>query len=80
MNGLTNLVTVLQIISGILIMILVLLQDTKEDGNIVTGSSNKGGTMGASRDEKLAKVTKYLGIVFIVLTVISSTLLILYRG
>ncbi len=80
MNFLTNLVTIFQIISAILVMILVMLQDTKEDGNIVTGSSNKGGTMGMGREEKLAKYTKYIGIAFIILTIISSTMLIVYRG
>ena len=36
--------------------------------------------MGAGREEKLAKYTKYIGIVFIILTIISSTMLIVYRG
>jgi hypothetical protein len=61
MEFLETLVTVLQIFSAIIVMILVLLQDSKEDGNIITGSSNKGGTMGASRNTKLANLTKYVG-------------------
>ena len=46
MEFLKTLITVLQIFSAVIVMILVLLQDSKEDGNIVTGSSNKGGSIG----------------------------------
>lgn len=76
MEFLKTLTTVLQIFSAVIIIILVLLQDSKEDGNIVTGSSNKGGSIGASRDEKLAKLTKRIGIAFIILTIASSTLML----
>ena len=75
MEFLKTLTTVLQIFSAIVVMIL--LQDSKEDGNIITGSSNKGGSIGASRDAKLAKLTKYFGIAFIVLTIASSTLMLI---
>lgn len=77
MEFLENIVTVLQIFSAIIVMILVLLQDSKEDGNIITGSSNKGGSMGASRNTKLAKLTRSFGIAFIVLTIASSTLMLI---
>ena len=77
MEFLKTLTTVLQIFSAIVVMILVLLQDSKEDGNIITGSANKGGSIGASRDAKLAKLTKYFGIAFIVLTIASSTLMLI---
>ncbi len=77
MEFLKTLITVLQIFSAVIVMILVLLQDSKEDGNIVTGSSNKGGSIGASRDEKLAKLTKRVGIAFIILTIASSTLMLI---
>ena len=77
MEFLEKLVIVLQIFSAIFVMILVLLQDSKEDGNIITGSSNKGGAMGASRNTKLAKLTKYVGVIFIVLTIASSTLMLI---
>ena len=59
MEFLKTLTTVLQIFSAIVVMILVLLQDSKEDGNIITGSSNKGGSIGASRNAKLAKLRNY---------------------
>ncbi len=80
MSFLTTLATVLQILVAIITMILVLLQDGKEDGNIITGSSNQGGAMGASRDEKLAKLTKWFGVLFIILTIASSTLILLNRS
>ena len=77
MEFLRGLVTFLQIFSALVVMVLVLLQDSKEDGNIVTGSSNKGGTMGASRDTRLASLTKYVGVAFVVLTILSSILIAL---
>ena len=80
MSFLTGFTTILQIVVAIIMMIFVLLQDGKEDGNIVTGSSNQGGSMGASRDEKLAKLTKWFGIAFIILTIASSTLILLNRA
>ena len=77
MEFLKTLITVLQIFSAVIVMILVLLQDSKEDGNIVTGSSNKGGSIGVSKDEKLAKLTKRVGIAFIILTIASNTLMLI---
>ena len=73
------LVTGLQVVSAVIVMVLVLLQDSKEDGNIVTGSSNQGGSMGASKDARLATLTKYVGIAFIVLTILSAILIALVR-
>ena len=77
MEFLETLVTILQIFSAVIVMILVLLQDSKEDGNIITGSSNKGGSMGASRNTRLAILTRYVGIAFIVLTIASSALMLI---
>ena len=77
MEFLETLMTVLQIFSAILVMILVLLQDSKEEGNIITGSSNKGGSVGESRNTRLAKLTRYVGVAFIVFTIASSTLMLI---
>lgn len=77
MEFLETLLTVLQIFSTIIVMILVLLQDSKEDGNVLMGSSNKGGSMGASRNTKLATLTKFFGIGFIILTIASSTVMLI---
>ena len=79
MGFLKSIIIGLQIFSAVVVMVLVLLQDSKEDGNIITGSSNKGGMMGASKDAKLAKLTKIFGTLFIVLTVISGLLIVLVR-
>ena len=79
MEFLGTLVTVLQIFSAIIVMILVLLQDSKDEGNVITGASNKGGSMGASRNTKLANLTKYFGIAFIILTIASSTLMLITK-
>ncbi len=76
MGFLKTLSIILQIISAIIVMILVLLQDSKDEGNIVTGASNNS-SIGASRSTKLASLTKYFGIAFIVLTIISSTLMVM---
>ena len=56
---------------------MVLLQEGKEDGSIVTGESNRGGTMGSSKEARLAKITKYLGIAFAFLTIASTSLMII---
>ena len=77
MKFLETLVTILQVLSGIIVMILVLLQEGKEDGNVVTGESNRGGTMGSSRAARLAGVTKWAGIIFAILTIAATSLMII---
>lgn len=68
--------TFFQILVAIILMILVLLQEGKEDGNIVTGESNRGGTMGSSREARLSKLTIWFGVAFAVLTIASTSLMI----
>ena len=80
MSVLSGIVTFLQLFSAVIVMVLVLLQDSKEDGNIVTGSSNQGGSMGASKDAKLATLTKYFGIAFILLTICAAVLIALQHA
>lgn len=77
MKFLETLVTILQILSAVIVMILVLLQEGKESGSVVTGESNRGGTMGSSKEARLARVTKYVGIVFVLLTIASTSLMII---
>ena len=67
--------TFLQIIIGILVVILVLLQDGKEGANLVATEANNRGSMGSSREAKLANATKYVGIAFIILTIAVSSLM-----
>ncbi len=77
MGVLETILTVIQIFLAVLVLILVLLQDSKDEGNVIVG--NKGGTMGSSRDEKLAKFTKWLGVVFIIVTIASGTIMLINR-
>lgn len=77
MGVLETISTVIQVFSGIFILVLVLLQVSKDEGNVVVG--NKGGTMGSSRDEKLARITKWVGIAYILFTIASGSLMLINR-
>ncbi len=79
MKGLENVVTFLQVIIGIIVVILVLLQQGKDDGNIISGSSNKGGSMGSSKEARLAKLTKIMGVAYILFTIASGSLMLINR-
>jgi len=68
--------TFLQIIVAVVLMILVLIQEGKEGGNIVTGESNRGGTMGSSKEARLSRLTIGFGIAFAILTIASTSLMI----
>ena len=68
--------TVFQILVAIILMILVLLQEGKEDGNIITGDSNRGGTMGSSKEARLSRLTIGFGVAFAILTIASTSLMI----
>lgn len=74
---LERIVTIIQALSAVLIMILVLLQEGKEGGSIVTGETNKGGTMGSSKEARLANITKWVGIVFAIATIGATSLMII---
>ena len=68
--------TVLQILTGVLVVILVLLQDGKEGANLVaTEANNRGSSMGSSKEAVLAKFTKYAGLAFIILTIAVSSIM-----
>lgn len=74
---LEKIVTFMQAALAVIIMILVLLQEGKESGSIVTGETNKGGTMGSSREARLANITKWAGILFAVFTIAATSLMII---
>lgn len=76
MKGLEYVVTFFQIITAIILMILVLIQEGKEDGNIITGESNRGGTMGSSKEARLSKLTIGFGVAFTLFTIASTSLMI----
>ena len=75
MNTITYVFMALQIISTIAVIILVALQKLKE-GDGLSGSSNEGGSgMGLSNEKKLSRLTMIFGILFVVFTIVSSTLI-----
>lgn len=74
MGILETILQVLQILVTIVVMILVLLQSDNESGGITSGVTSSA--MGMSRDGKLAKYTKVVGFVFIVLTIATSAVML----
>lgn len=73
---LERVLAILQIISAVIVMLLVLLQSDKDDGNIITGNSESN-SMGMSRDKKLARLTAWVGTAFVVLTIATSTMMLI---
>ena len=74
---LEKILAILQIISAVVVMLLVLLQSDKGEGNIITGASEGNNSIGMSRDKKLAKLTAWVGTAFVVLTIATSTIMLL---
>ena len=74
---LEKVLAILQILSAVIVMILVLLQSDKDEGSIITGSSESSSSMGMSRDKKLARLTAWVGAAFIVLTIATSTIMLI---
>ena len=58
------------------VMLLVLLQSDKDEGSIMTGSKDSSSSMGVSRDKKLARLTAWVGAIFVVLTIATSTIML----
>ena len=77
MDILENILTIAQVFTGLISVVLVLLQDGKEDGNVIVG--NKGGAVGTSKETKLANLTKIFGLAFIILTIASSSIMLINR-
>ena len=77
MDILENIFIIAQVVTGLISVVLVLLQDGKEDGNVIVG--NKGGSVGASKESKLANLTKIFGLAFIVFTIASSSVMLINR-
>lgn len=75
MGVLETILQVLQILVTVIVMILVLLQSDNEGGNMMTGASEGSSAMGMSRDKKLARYTKIMGTVFVVLTIATSAVM-----
>ena len=73
---LEKILAILQIISAVIVMLLVLLQSDKDEGSIITGSTESN-SMGMSRDKKLARLTAWVGVAFVILTIATSTIMLL---
>lgn len=76
MEVLETVLQVLQLLVTIVVMILVLLQSDNEGGNIISGGSESSSAMGMSRDKKLARYTKIMGVVFFVTTIATSAVML----
>ena len=75
MNVSTYILCALQIISALAVIILVMLQKLKE-GDGLSGSSNEGASgAGLSKDKKLSRLTVLFGILFVIFTIASSTMI-----
>ena len=76
MSALTIIFTIVQLLSCVFLIAVVLLQSGKSDGlGAVAGSSAEtffGKGKSKSLDATLARMTKWVGIVFVVLTLVLS--------
>jgi len=77
MNIATTLITILQLLTGLVIILAVLFQSGKNAGlGVVSGAADTflSKSKAKSIDAKLARATKWIGAAFIVLTVILNVL------
>lgn len=77
MRGITYALAILQILSGIAILILVLLQKSKESDGLTNNAASSASGMGMSKENILSKWTGIFGFLFVVLTVAVSTLMVI---
>ena len=74
-STITYIFIALQIISAIAVIVLIMFQKLKE-GDGLTGSTNENASnMGMSNEKKLSRLTVIMGIAFVILTIVSSTLM-----
>lgn len=77
MNTLTTVITVLQLVVGLVIILMVLFQSGKSEGlGVIGGAADTflAKSKAKSLDAKLARATKWVGAVFIVLTLVLNIL------
>jgi len=77
MNIAITLITILQLLTGLVIILAVLFQSGKNAGlGVVSGAADTflSKSKAKSIDAKLARATKWIGAAFIVLTVILNVL------
>ena len=74
MSTLTIIFTILQVLSGLAVMIIVLMQSGKSAGlsGAISGGADTflGKGKGKTLDAKLAKATKWFALVFVLLTLV----------
>ena len=72
MNALKLILTILQLLSGLAVTVVVLLQSGKSAGlsGAIAGGAETFLSKAKSLDAKLAKATKWFAIVFVVLTLV----------
>lgn len=73
MSALTIIFTILQVLSGLAVTAIVLMQSGKSAGlGAVAGGADNFFAKGKAKtwDEKLAKMTKWFALIFVVLTLI----------
>ncbi len=76
MRVLTLVLAALQVISCLLLMVLVMLQKSKEGEGVSGNSASSNSGMGMSRDNTLSRLTGIVGTVFVVLTIVVSTMMV----
>ena len=78
MSVLTTIISILQVISGVAVMLVVLMQSGKSAGlsGAISGGADTFMSKGKAKnlDAKLAKATKWFSLVFVVLTLILNIL------
>ena len=79
MTTLELILTIIQLISGLAVTVIVLLQSGKSAGlsGAIAGGAKTFLSKGKSKtlDAKLAKATKWFGLVFVVLTLVLTVLM-----
>ena len=71
----TTVLTILEVIASIILIVVVLMQTGKEGlSGAISGNSNSFMNQGkaASKEQKLAKITKWTALVWIILTLVLS--------
>ena len=78
MTVLTTIISILQVLSGVAVMLVVLMQSGKSAGlsGAISGGADTFMSKGKAKtwDAKLAKATKWFALAFIVLTLILNIL------
>lgn len=75
MNALKIVLLICQMLSCVALAVIVMLQSGKEDGlGVIAGNSDNFFGKGASKDAKLARITKWVAAAFVLLTLLVSLL------